>query len=124
AVLRRFLERDPQLLGTWAGWEPGAMDDQDAAYVDQPGYDATGRFIPYWNRAAGAIAGEPLRGYDSAEDGAYYQLPKTLDRAVAIEPYAYTTNGKDVLMMTFGVPIKDGAKFLGTGGVDLSLVEV
>jgi methyl-accepting chemotaxis protein len=123
-VLRHFLERNPQLLGAWSGWEPNALDGKDADFVSQPGYDATGRFVPYWNRGSGSIAVEPLLDYDKPGPGDYYQLPKANDRAVAIEPYSYAVGGKDILIMSFGVPIKDGGTYLGTGGVDLSLADL
>ncbi len=124
AVLRRFLERNPDLLGTWSGWEPNALDGRDAEYVNQPGHDATGRFVPYWNRGTGNVAVEPLLGYDQAGPGDYYQLPKSLSRAVAIEPYPYSVGGKEFIIMSFGVPIVVGDVYLGTGGVDLNLSEL
>ena len=123
-VLREYLERNPQLLGTWSGWEPDALDGRDAEFAGQPGHDATGRFVPYWNRGGGNIALEPLLDYDKAGAGDYYLLPKSLDRTVAIEPYSYAVGGKDVLIMSFGVPIKAGGSYLGTGGVDLSLADL
>jgi methyl-accepting chemotaxis protein len=124
AVLRRFLERNPDLLGTWSGWEPNALDGRDAEYVNQPGHDATGRFVPYWNRGTGNVAVEPLLGYDQAGPGDYYQLPKTLSRSVAVEPYPYSVGGKEFIIMSFGVPIVVDDVYLGTGGVDLNLSEL
>jgi methyl-accepting chemotaxis protein len=124
AVLRRFLERNPELLGTWSGWEPNALDGKDADFVDQAGHDSTGRFVPYWNRGSGSVAVEPLIGYDESPAGDYYQLPKALKRAVAIEPYPYSVGGKEFVIMSFGAPINDGATYLGTGGVDLNLSDL
>ncbi len=64
AVLKGYLERNPQLLATWSGWEPNALDGRDAEFIGQPGNDTTGRFVPYWNRGSGSIALEPLADYD------------------------------------------------------------
>jgi len=124
AVLKRFLDRNPELLGAWSGWEPNALDGKDAEFANAPGHDASGRYVPYWNRGSGSVAVEPLIDYDVSGAGDYYQLPKTQDRTVAIEPYSYTVGGKDILIMSFGTPIRAGAEFLGTGGVDLSLADL
>jgi methyl-accepting chemotaxis protein len=121
AALRRFLERNEELLGTWAGWEPNAADGNDMAFANQPGYDASGRYAAYWNRATGSIVREVLVDYDKPGAGDYYLKPKALDRTVAIEPYSYVVGGKDTLMMSFGTPIKSGTTYLGTAGIDLAL---
>ncbi len=124
AVIRRFLEENPDLLGTWSGWEPDALDGNDAAHVNAAGHDVSGRYVPYWNRGGGQIAVEPLIDYDRDGPGDYYQLPKKLGRAVAIEPYMYAIGGKEVLIMSFGLPITVDGKYVGTGGVDVSLAEL
>ena len=121
AALNRFLERNGELLGTWAGLEPNALDGNDAAFANQPGYDATGRYVVYWNRASGSIVREVLMGYDEPGTGDYYLKPKALGRTVAIEPYSYFVGGKDTLMMSFGAPMMAGDTYIGTGGIDLAL---
>jgi methyl-accepting chemotaxis protein len=122
AALRRFLERNTELLGAWSGWEANALDGNDAPFANTEGHDATGRFMPYWNRGSGAVIREVLMDYDDmGTAGAYYQAPKALDRTVAIEPYTYPVAGKDTLIMSIGAPIKKDGKYLGTGGIDLSL---
>jgi methyl-accepting chemotaxis protein len=121
AVIRTTLEQNPQLLGAWAGFEPNALDAKDEAFVGSAGSDASGRYVPYFNRGTGKVALEPLVDYDKPGPGDYYQLPKSLNRAVAIEPYVYPVGGKDVLIMSFGIPIVVDGKYLGTGGVDLAL---
>lgn len=124
ATLTRFLDRNPGLLGAWSGWEPNALDGKDADFANTPGSDASGRYVPYFNRGSGSVALEPLLDYDKPGPGDYYQLPKSLDRAVAIEPYTYSIAGKDTLIMSFGSPIKADGKYVGTGGVDLTLANV
>jgi methyl-accepting chemotaxis protein len=124
ALLEHTLERNPSLLGVWSGWEPNALDGRDVDFANRPGHDATGRYIPYWNRGSGEIVNEALTGYDDPVAGAYYQRPKAEGRMVAIDPYLYAVGGKDVLIMSFGAPIMVGGTYMGTGGVDLSLAEV
>src|SRR3954452_5364534 len=78
-------------LGVWVGMEPNALDGKDAEFVGTPGSDASGRFLPYWNRASGEVALETLTGYDdTGSDGAYYQTPKRLRKEAIVEPYPYT----------------------------------
>ena len=124
AMILHYLEANPDLVGTWSGWEPNALDGNDAAAAGQPGHDATGRYIPYWNRGSGQVVREALGGYDQPGVGDYYLKPKELGRVVAIEPYSYTVAGKDMLLMSFGQPIMAGGTYLGTGGVDLALNDI
>lgn len=63
AILRGALDAHPDYIGAWTLWEPNAFDSRDAEFAGKPGHDATGRFIPYWNRGQGTIAVEPLVDY-------------------------------------------------------------
>ena len=119
--LKGQLEANPHMLGVWVGMEPNALDGNDAAFANQPGTDATGRFISYWNRASDTVALEPLVSYDDpGPDGAYYQIAKRTLKDVAMEPYAYPVAGKTVLMVSLVVPIVENGRFIGAAGVDLS----
>jgi methyl-accepting chemotaxis protein len=121
AVISSTLAANPQLLGAWAGWEPNALDGKDTQFKNTKGTDASGRFLSYWNRGGGTIALEALVDYDTAGPGDYYQLPKTLGRGAAVEPYDYQVGGKTVLMTSIGFPITVGGRYMGTAGVDLAL---
>ena len=87
AILRDLLHANPDLIATWTGWEPDALDGRDRAFVGTASSDGSGRFLPYWNRGSGATKREVLTGYDAEPEGAYYLQPKRLNRLVAIEPY-------------------------------------
>jgi methyl-accepting chemotaxis protein len=121
ALLKAILEKHPDILGTYTGWEPNALDGQDAKFAGQPGYDATGRYVPYWNRGSGSIIREALVDYATPGAGDYYQLPKTEGRAVALEPFVYPVAGKDVLMTSFTRPMTIDGAFAGIAGVDVDL---
>jgi len=121
AILRGILESNPSFLGVWCGWEPNALDSLDAQSVDTQGSDASGRFIPYWNRASGTIALEPLVDYDKSGIGDYYQLPFKSGNESLIDPYSYKVGGKDVLMTSVAVPIKKGGAVIGVAGIDIEL---
>ncbi|WP_317186269.1 methyl-accepting chemotaxis protein [Devosia sp. BK] len=120
-VLQAMLAANPELLATWSAWQPQALDGRDAEFAGQAPWDVTGRFVPYWQRGSGTIVQEMLTGYDTPGAGDYALLPKSLDRAVAIEPYPYVVGGQEILITSFGVPIKVGGAYVGTAGIDLSL---
>jgi methyl-accepting chemotaxis protein len=122
ALLRGALQTVPDAIGIWTVWEPGAFDGRDAEFANQPGHDATGRYVPYWNRASGRIAVEANKDYTVEGAGDYYLLPKRTNQETVTEPYLYKIDGKEVLMTSLVVPVhrKDGT-FVGAVGIDLPL---
>jgi len=123
--LKSLLEANTGLIGVWVGMEPNALDGKDAAFAKGPGTDASGRFIPYWNRGGGKVQLESLVGYDDpGPDGVYYQQAKRTGKEVIVEPYSYTVAGKNVLMVSLVVPIMDGGKFIGVAGVDIATDDI
>ena len=79
--------------------------------------------MPYWIRGdAGKGVVEALVDYDTAGVGDYYQQPKLQGHEMIIDPYTYTVQGRDVLMVSTVVPVKNAAgKFAGIAGIDLTL---
>ncbi|WP_247882907.1 methyl-accepting chemotaxis protein [Azospirillum brasilense] len=119
--LKSITEANPDFLGVWVGMEPNALDGRDTEFANKPGSDASGRFLPYWNRGSGAVALEALVGYDDpGSDGAYYQIPKRTGRAMVVEPYSYTVAGRKVLMVSMSAPIVENGRVIGVAGIDLS----
>lgn len=122
AMLKGNLAAHPRFIGLWTLWEPGAFDGRDAEFIGRPGHDATGRYVPYWNRGSGQIAVEPLVDYETPGAGDYYLLAKQTNHEVVLEPYVYKVAGKDVLMTSLVVPVQSAAgAFVGVVGVDLPL---
>ncbi len=121
ALLRKNLEDNPNALGVWSGWQPNAFDGKDAEFVNKPGHDATGRYVPYWVRSGTNIIVTPLTDYDKPGPGDYYQLPFTQQKTVVIEPYKYNVDGKDVLMTTLVGPVTVDGRQLGVTGIDIAL---
>jgi len=113
-MLYAILVTHPTLLGTYVAYESNAFDGKDELYVNSQGHDATGRFIPYWNKMQGTIELAPLLYYDTSD---YYQLPKKLQTDVLTEPYYY----EGVFMVSYASPIMKNGTFIGIGGVDVSL---
>jgi methyl-accepting chemotaxis protein len=119
--LKSLLVADPKLLGVWVGMEPNALDGRDKDFVNAPTGDATGRFIPYWNRVGDKINYQPLSNYESSgPDGFYYNEAKRTKREVIVEPYSYLVAGKNVLMVSLVVPIMEDGKVIGVAGVDIA----
>jgi methyl-accepting chemotaxis protein len=116
-ALQQMLKDDPQLVGTYVGYEPNAFDGKDAEFVNQPGHDATGRFVPYWNKLSGNAALEPLADYDSSD---YYVLPKKTKKTQIVEPYLY----QGILMTSFVSPIMKKDQFVGIAGADVALTDI
>ena len=122
SILKIVLDRNPNFVGTYTAWEINAFDDMDSGYINDIGHDATGRFIPYWNRnEAGEIAVEALVDYDKEGAGDYYQLPKKTKIESIIDPYVYPVQGKDTLITSLVVPILANDTFFGIAGIDLKL---
>ncbi len=113
AILKRMLDQDPTIAGTYVGFEPNAFPGGDARFrgVRDGTTDRTGRFIPYWNRLGGKENLTPLVGY--ATD-AYYQVPKHTLKPAVIEPYLYTGS----LMTSFIFPVLRNGRFVGIAGDD------
>ncbi|MBO9540964.1 HAMP domain-containing protein [bacterium] len=114
--LRRVAERNPDVLGTYVGYEPGA-DGNDGAFRGARGADQSGRFIPYYNRLKGPLALDLLVGMETDD---YYQLPKKLGRPVVVEPYLYG----GVMMTSYVTPLLKDGRFVGITGVDRGLGEI
>ena len=120
-VFDRLMADNPFALGVSTGWEPNAFDGKDEDYRNQPGHDATGRYIPYFVRSEGKVGMEALVDYDKPGAGDYYQVPKATGKDFLTEPYSYVIGGKNVLMTSFMVPLLFDGKFQGETGVDIAL---
>jgi len=130
SILRSTLQQNPDFLGIYTLWEPNALDGLDEMYQNTPGHDATGRFIPYWNRggAQGTIIMNPLVDYENPETsesgirkGEYYLLPRERKAECMIDPYPYQIQGKAVWMTSLIAPVLVNNTFYGMAGVDISI---
>ena len=54
-IIRSALVGNPSLLGSWSVLEPDAIGDPDMCFMGTLGHDQNGRFMPFWNRADGAL---------------------------------------------------------------------
>jgi hypothetical protein len=88
-ILNSILGDNPNFLAVYVGFEPNAFDGKDEQYKNTAGHDASGRFVPYWNRIGGSVNLVPLVDYDKEGAGDYYLLPKKTSQEVIVEPYIY-----------------------------------
>jgi len=131
-LLQQTLLDNPELLDVYIGWEPNAFDGQDAQYAgrSEAGYDATGRFMPWWYRKPeGGLKVEPLGPTMESQtilptgvrEGEYYLCPRQSLKPCIVDPAPYEMNGQKILMSSFNVPILVQGTFKGVVGADLSL---
>lgn len=115
--LQTLLNSHSQILGTWAIFEPDALDQQDYLYQGELGNDARGRMASYWVRNAGQIEHETIESY---EDAHFYKLAKQHQRTILVDPYSYEINGKQTLLVSVATPVFMDNKLIGVTGFDLT----
>ncbi|MCL2179583.1 MAG: methyl-accepting chemotaxis protein [Treponema sp.] len=120
-MLHSLIRKHPEFLGVWTVFEPNALDGNDAAFVNTPGSDATGRFISYWTNDRGNIQMAALEGYADAE---YYAVPLRTGREYLVEPYYESVGGRRTLITSVTTPIMRDGRAVGIAGVDLELSEI
>jgi methyl-accepting chemotaxis protein len=124
-MLKSVIESNAGLLGVWTAWESNAFDGEDEKYLNAPGDNAKGRFLPYWNRGGGNVQLDPTTSQTlDTETANWYQLPKRTGKAVVVEPYPDTVNGQKVLMTSVAIPMFSGGKFVGVSGADIALSQL
>ena len=121
AILKSNIDKNPNFLAVWTAWEPNALDGSDSQYVNSPGHDQTGRFIPYWTSSSDGLKLDPLTDYTVSGAGDYYLLARDSGKETILNPYLYKVNGKDMLITSVVTPIILNGKVLGVVGIDVSL---
>ena len=120
-IVRTMVEENPEVIAASSVWEPNALDGLDAELANTEGTDGTGRFIPYWFRTSAGLTMEPLIDYETPGPGDYYLVPRQTGNETLAEPYAYEIEGREVLMTTVTMPVKNSGRFVGTMNIDLEL---
>ena len=119
--LETLVTRNPDFIGVWAIYEPDMLDGNDAAFVNTPGSDETGRFISYWTNNHGTIDFEALTNYANAD---YYTVSLRSGKESVAEPYLEIVGGKQTLITSVVIPILRNGRAIGAAGVDLELREI
>ena len=125
AVLKKTMEKNPELAGAWAGFEPNAFDGRDAEFMGQEPHNVkTGRYATYFYNFGDGISPYYLELDTLADDegGAYYYTPLRSGKPYVVDPVLYDIDGTNVLLPSFVYPIMDaGGKTIGVIGVDMSV---
>jgi methyl-accepting chemotaxis protein len=120
-LVRSIAEANPEIAAAGSCWEPNSLDGMDARFVNTPGSDSTGRFIPYWSRGARGLSLEALQNYETPGAGNYYVISKQTGYETIIEPYWYTIDGKQRLITSLTAPIRRRGAFTGAFVVDIEI---
>jgi methyl-accepting chemotaxis protein len=132
ALVGDYLKANPELLDIYIGWEANAFDQDDDLYAGQKenGYDASGRFMPWWYRDGDKLKLAPLTVEQmesqviqptGVRTGEYYLCPKETGQPCVVDPASYDFGGKQVLVASFNAPIMVDGQFRGIAGNDLAL---
>jgi methyl-accepting chemotaxis protein len=120
-MLSALIEKNAEVVAASSAWEPNALDGLDAEFVNTDGTDQTGRFLSYWFRSNSGLSLDSLVGYETPGSGDYYLMPKQTGKESLIEPYVYKVGGRNVLMTSVAMPIKNNNRFVGSVSVDLEM---
>jgi len=105
-------KNEKALKNLWCTFEPDALDGMDNNFINQLESNENGVFNPWFDD--GELVTNAVDDYKAL----YYIIPKTTGKEAVINPYWEDISGKDVLMISFSVPIMLNDKFLGVVGTD------
>jgi len=127
AMLEQTLSENPDYLATYVAFEPDAIEGADHPSKQIPGSDVMGRFMPYLTRDGSGFNVALLEGLEDAQRdendirvGEYYLCSKESGNSCVIDPYLYRVENEQVLLSSLVAPIKQGGRFIGISGVDIS----
>ncbi|KPG95587.1 hypothetical protein AEQ67_20395 [Pseudomonas sp. RIT-PI-q] len=119
---------NPEVLGLGVGFEPDALDGDDARFANQQtdGGNEKGRFASY---ASTLVPSYTMSEKEMADDGSpgtfWYTCAFKSRQDCVSNPYAFTnTSGVTTLMSTVSVPLLSGDSVFGVLCVDLSLASL
>lgn len=123
AVLKNVLANNEFMFGAWTCWEPNAFDNMDEEYINTPGHDHTGRYLPYFTKdEKGNLLLEPCTSYSEEDEYSdWYQVPRKTKKEMVIPPTVFTAQGKQVMMVSSSAPIVHEGKFYGVAGGDITI---
>lgn len=121
-LVKNVLSRDTFYLSVWTMFEPEALGDGDAKFINSKFGSETGKAYNSYYRDKKSINHNTTTENDYAGD--FYCLPKNAKSLIITEPYYYTYTGdkKDnIYETTIAKPIFKNGKFIGVVGIDIAL---
>ncbi|MDR1574616.1 MAG: methyl-accepting chemotaxis protein [Treponema sp.] len=119
-TLLSIMESNPNFRGMFSIWKPNAIDGRDADFINDPGTDSTGRYMPWYTRRAGTLQKRALSEYEQ-----YAEVSANIDSTdpVMSEPYTATYDGKPLTVTRFCYPIVTDRGIVGRVGIVMDLTD-
>jgi methyl-accepting chemotaxis protein len=122
-MLRAVFIENPEFVGLFTVWKPGSIDNLESRYANTPGTDESGLFLTWYYQET---PDKPiqLRYYSN-----YREILATLDNPsqaatpMVHDPEFWNLSGKDILVLTFYVPIRleRNKQVVGVVGINIDL---
>jgi methyl-accepting chemotaxis protein len=115
-----IMESNPNFMGIFSLWKPNTIDGNDAAFVNDPGTDSTGRYMPWYSRRTGVLERRSLSEYEQ-----YNDVNANMDSVdpVLSAPYWSTLAGKPIFAIRLCYPIVSDHGIVGRVGIMVDLTQ-
>lgn len=135
-IMEQIFRRQSHLFDLWVTFEPNALDQRNADFLENSRYDAVGNYATWLQRPnlkhpnnisyfaydhvgknlSDTAREEAVKGYYTAP---YYVAAKAKQQDIIAEPYVDPDT--KVLMMSYVAPVLVDSQFLGIVGVDVPM---
>jgi methyl-accepting chemotaxis protein len=121
-MMRQTFLANPGLSAIYANWSPNGLDGMDAEYVNSPGADETGRYVPTWGPFNGELVLTAIQGFSW---DMVMQMPG-VGMEYILDPSVYTSEAGTSLIANMGIPVKDNdtGTIIGFIGATLDLATI
>jgi methyl-accepting chemotaxis protein len=113
-----IMESNLNFIGMFSIWKPDAIDGRDVDFVNDPGTDSTGRYMPWYLRKSGILEKQSLSDYEHYDD-----VVANIDSTdpVISEPYETSLAGKQIFATRLCYPIITEKGIVGRVGIMVDL---
>ncbi|MDR2470723.1 MAG: methyl-accepting chemotaxis protein [Treponema sp.] len=113
-IIESVLEANPNYMGIWTVWKPGAIDGMDESFAGTGGNTAAGQYASWYTRATGQVEHHPWRDWEAVT--AAMPAEETVS-PVGVSLY----NGEDARYFSVMVPVINSAGGEQTGVVGINI---
>ncbi|MDO9417749.1 methyl-accepting chemotaxis protein [Pararhizobium sp.] len=123
-ILKANLEQNPFAFGSWFAEEAKAFDGRQEDVIDklELGGNAQGIFTPYWSKDRNGNA--QLSTFEAKYGDEWYALAAKTGKGAITKPYVAEGTDVPTTMSSIAYPVMSDGKFIGVGGVDISLASL
>ncbi len=116
------IKANQEIYGIGVFFEPNAFDGRDSEFIGEGKLsNKKGRLALYAYREDGKIIVRPSDTIEDSSANAYYTEAMKIGETHLTDPVLQNIDGKDILMVTYNVPIKQGSKVIGVVQADMNL---